>query len=191
MRRTAAILAAYTLTGCAATPAPLPPQEPDPLQDGLPLLVPPAPPPIQHVAAGPAIAPKLRCDRLQIDVPQNMRDPFGAVVAQAMPAAMAPAAAAICACARGPEAHLLFLLTPDRGALAIRSGDRDERVDACLAAHLPEAAFPRFHFGTDCIHCGPQRFGLFPGNPPADADPPDGIGSVGFPVVARERAPTQ
>ena len=173
-------------SGCAAEPARWPTE-----QEGLPLIMLSAAP----VAAAEA-PPRTPTTPLDAEACRSLRIApaaarHGIVGPEAVERAFSGAAPAlreaVCACPpRQDEAWLLVTSTPDRGAITARGREPDAPIDACLAARLRGVTLPRWHLGSDCIGCGPRRFGVLRGSPPVDGVPADGVATLTFLVgVAR------
>jgi len=86
-------------------------------------------------------------------------------------AAMTPVLRAACACTRsGDHVRMVATLAPELGTAELVAPG-SEATSACLTAAA--VRFPAFDVGSDCIHCGPRRFGVFNGSrPPAPPAPP-------------------
>ncbi|APR75355.1 Hypothetical protein A7982_00701 [Minicystis rosea] len=180
------LLGSLALTlGCAGAP----PQTP--LEDqGLPLITPAAPPAPSMAEPPPAPAPlsAAACSALHLALPETHGVLAHEVYAKAFTGMESTLRAAVCACPpRTETTWLMVRTTPDHGDISARSTTPDAAIDACLAAHLERASLPRFHVGTDCIDCGPRRYGVLRGSPPADTAPRDGIATITFPVGVLRR----
>lgn len=78
---------------------------------------------------------------------------------------MVPVIRAACACTRaGESTHLNAKFEPALGTVTVHAGD-DGPIDACMQ-NTPIGRYAPFEFGSDCIDCGPRRFGIFRGTPP-------------------------
>jgi hypothetical protein len=177
-------IALLCVAGCAVPARPA-------AEEGLPLLTPAARPAPEAVAApiGPT-PPSLsaaECGTLDLVLPETHGVLTRETYARAFEGARAALREAVCACPpRAREAWMVVRTTPDHGDLSARSREPDGPIDACLADHLRGASLPRWHLGGDCIGCGPRRYGVFRGSPPADSEPEDGIATLTFLVgVAR------
>jgi hypothetical protein len=158
---------------------------------GLPLIMPSATPVAPPEAwPRPPTAPldAEACRSLQIVPAMAPRGVLGPeVVERAFSGAAAALREAVCACPpRTDEAWIMVTTTPDRGEITARSRDSDPPIDACLAARLRSVALPRWHLGSDCVRCGPKRFGVLLDSPPVDSVPAGGGATLVFTVrVAR------
>lgn len=89
------------------------------------------------------------------------------IPAKASALMMAPAVSALCACTQAGSHHAVTIeLEPSLGSVAARSNDDDLALDACLAARLGPNLYPPTEITSDCIDCGPRRYGVFGGPPP-------------------------
>ena len=83
---------------------------------------------------------------------------------------VAPVLAALCACTEPGSEHAIVIdFEPGRGRAAAHDGGGDGAVDDCLGARLGDGVYPAFELGSDCIDCGPKRYGVFGGPPPEPA----------------------
>lgn len=90
---------------------------------------------------------------------------------------------AACRCVHpGEDARILVQIDFHDGA-AVATAPDASAIDGCLAqvplvfeAYRPEGPV------TDCIACGPRRYGIFVGSEPLDTSPPDAHLRVTFPL---------
>jgi hypothetical protein len=84
--------------------------------------------------------------------------------------AMAPVVHAVCACTRpGDAVRVVATLTPEEGAVVARVPDAPA-ADRCVQNTI-NGRYPAFTVGSDCIDCGPRRYGVFRGSPPPEPPP--------------------
>jgi hypothetical protein len=85
---------------------------------------------------------------------------------------MAPVLRALCACTKPGSKHSVVIdFEPGRGHATAQSGADDVALDRCLEPRLGDNVYPAFELGSDCIDCGPKRYGVFGGPAP---EPPRG-----------------
>jgi hypothetical protein len=97
---------------------------------------------------------------------------------------MAPVLAALCACTkRGRQHSIVIDFEPGRGRATARDGDGDADLDRCLEPRLGDELYPPFEIGSDCIDCGPKRYGVFGGPPP----PPPRGARIRMPLAVDRR----
>jgi hypothetical protein len=117
--------------------------------------------PSPSIAIAPVEDPA--CERVEFPSVRSVIVVPGEVLGRAM----APVVRAACACSRsGATVRLTTVIVPEDGTVTATVAG-DERVDACLQQRLV-GRFEPFALGTDCIECGPKRYGVFRG-----ADPPE------------------
>ncbi len=138
------------LFACACSPSPSlspsPPLSPSPL----PLPSPP-PSPSRVALSDPA------CDALALPSPHGTLTIPDAVFAPAS----ASVVRAVCSCTRSGEAtHLTATFSTSEGTVIVHAGTPS--IDACLQNTIISHYRP-FDLGSDCVDCGPHRFGLFHG----------------------------
>jgi len=80
---------------------------------------------------------------------------------------MTPVIKALCACTR-PGSHFSLIVDMELslGKVTAHTSDENLEIDACLAARLGPNLYPPLEIGSDCIDCGPRRYGVFGGPPP-------------------------
>ena len=141
-----------TLAACAAS-APPPPSPSPP-----PSLSPPPPPPLAAISDPACELLQLPSPRGTLSIPDATFAPASAVVVRA-----------VCSCTRsGQSTHLTATFAPSEGTAVAHAGD--PAIDACLQ-NTPIDHYPTFDLGSDCIDCGPKRFGIFRDSPPPPPPP--------------------
>lgn len=87
---------------------------------------------------------------------------------------MAPVLAALCACTKpGSEHSIVIDFEPGRGRAVAHDSFGDAALDRCLEPRLGDQAYAAFELGSDCIDCGPRRYGVFgPASQAPLASPP-------------------
>ncbi len=85
---------------------------------------------------------------------------------------MMPVLAALCACTDPGSQHSIVVdFEPERGRASAHENHGNPALDRCLEPLLGDGLYPAFEIGSDCIDCGPKRYGVFGGPPP---EPPRG-----------------
>jgi len=153
MQKLARTLVLTTLAACADAPT-------SPAVVAVPATL-PSPPPIQPRVAVDDPA----CDAMRIPSPHGLLNIPDSVF---WPAA-APMIHAVCTCTRhGESTHVSATFTPREGTVVAHAGMPD--IDACLQ-NATISHYPPFELGSDCIDCGPRRYGIFRGEPPPEPPP--------------------
>ena len=169
------------LTACGATPFTGPTTEPD-LGAPLPFNEAPAPP--ARIVRIPNPNAPCPLNYVPKDIGNVLVIP-GAWMARAMK----PTLAAVCACTvDGDQVSIVTVIDFAAGNVEI-SAPEDEAIDRCVAGlpgtfePIPESELP----GSDCIDCGPRRYGVFPSGEPAEPKPKGGL-KVRYPFRVDRRS---
>ena len=126
-----------------------------------------APGPASRKPEPTGAAPKLASDatgscRLRLGTPSGR----SAMANEALAAAGPPLLAALCACPLpAAGARLVVRVLPERGEVQVEAPDADDgdALETCLAPRLGSGVFAPYRLGSDCIDCGPRRYGVLRG----------------------------